>query len=72
MRFVNRNEQATLRKRVRLAAGSHTFALRFEGKVGGCNSDTTRRRAYSASLAVGSVGLWGLTEAFGRGDLGSI
>src|SRR5690242_9092231 len=38
MRFVSRNEQATLRKRVRLAPGTHTFAFRFEGKVGGCNT----------------------------------
>jgi hypothetical protein len=45
MRFVNRNEQATLRKRLRLAAGTHTFAFRFEGKVGGCN--------------VGAVSGWG-------------
>lgn len=45
MRFVSRNERATLRKRVRLTPGSHTFAFRFEGKVGGCN--------------VGAVSGWG-------------
>jgi hypothetical protein len=40
MRFVSRNETATLRKRkgLRLAPGAHTFAFRFEGKVGGCNT----------------------------------
>jgi hypothetical protein len=40
MRFVSRNETATLRKRkgLRLAPGTHTFAFRFEGKVGGCNT----------------------------------
>jgi hypothetical protein len=40
MRFVSRNETATLRKRkgLRLTAGTHTFAFRFEGKVGGCNT----------------------------------
>jgi hypothetical protein len=38
MRFVSRLEQAKLRKRVRLAPGTHTFAFRFEGKVGGCNA----------------------------------
>ena len=38
MRFVSRNETAKLRKRVRLAPGTHTFAFRFEGKVGGCNT----------------------------------
>jgi hypothetical protein len=40
MPFVSRNQQATLRKRLRLAPGSHTFAFRFEGKVGGCNVGT--------------------------------
>jgi hypothetical protein len=39
MRFVGRDETATLRKRVRLAPGTHTFAFRFEGTVGGCNTD---------------------------------
>jgi hypothetical protein len=43
--FVGRNERATLRKRLRLAPGSHTFAFRFEGTVGGCN--------------VGAVSGWG-------------
>ena len=38
MRFVVGSERATLRKRLRLAPGSHVFAFRFEGKVGGCNA----------------------------------
>lgn len=45
MRFVSRNERATLRKRIRLAPGAHMLAFRFQGKLGGCN--------------VGSVSGWG-------------
>ena len=37
MRFVAGSERATLRKRIKLEPGAHTFAFRFEGRVGGCN-----------------------------------
>ncbi len=45
LKFVSRNESATLRKRIRLSPGLHEFAFRFEGRPGGCN--------------VGSVSGWG-------------
>ena len=38
MRFVAGSERATLRKRITLQPGEHTFAFRFEGKPGGCNA----------------------------------
>jgi hypothetical protein len=38
MRFVSRNEQAVLRKDMKLKAGQHRLDFRFEGKVGGCNT----------------------------------
>ena len=38
MRFVAGSERATLRKRITLPPGEHTFAFRFEGKPGGCNA----------------------------------
>jgi hypothetical protein len=38
MRFVVGKETSTLRKHRTLAAGFHTLAFRFEGKVGGCNT----------------------------------
>lgn len=47
MRFANRNARATLRKRIRILAGRHTFAFRFVGHAGGCN--------------VGAVTSWGGT-----------
>ena len=45
MRFVAGSERAKLRKRIKLEPGEHTFAFRFEGRIGGCN--------------VGSVSSWG-------------
>ncbi len=45
MRFVAGRETTTLRKKLRLVPGIHTFAFRIEGKVGGCN--------------IGYVGSWG-------------
>ncbi len=38
MRFVNRNERATLQTSLRVRPGTHVLSFRFQGKVGGCNA----------------------------------